>query len=68
MAFSLLHLMYGEPLSPHTYSSCYVHSFCIRSYGVLLWEIVTYGQTPLEGLDTQAIVNKAEDKTLRHLW
>ena len=37
-----------------------------RSYGVLLWEIMTYGKAPLEGVGIQSIVDAAHDKTIHH--
>ena len=39
---------------------------CGRSYGVLLWEIVTYGGVPLMGLSTDDVVEKAQNQTLSH--
>ena len=38
---------------------------CYRSYGVLLWEIVTYGEMPLEDMGLNDIVKAATNKTLR---
>ena len=43
-------------------------NFCKRAYGVFLWEIATYGQTPLEGMDVQTIINKVENQCLEHIW
>ena len=40
------------------------HSY--RSYGVLLWEIVTYGDVPLLGLTTESIIEEAHKQTLKH--
>lgn len=37
-----------------------------RSFGVLLWEIVTYGSVPLVGITTEKVVEEAQNKTLRH--
>ena len=34
---------------------------------MLLWEIVTFGATPLPGMPTQTIVDKAQAGELRHL-
>lgn len=40
----------------------------IRSYGVLLWEIASYGDLPLESCKVQEVVEMAEQKTLTHPW
>ena len=40
----------------------------IRSYGVLLWEIATFAQMPLEGKSAEDIVKMAENSTLFHPW
>ena len=37
-----------------------------RSFGVLLWEIVSYGGTPLDDVSMEGVVNAAENGTLRH--
>ena len=37
-----------------------------RSYGVLLWEIVTYGAVPLAGMSTDSMLQAANDHTLLH--
>ena len=37
-----------------------------RSFGVLLWEIVSYGRTPLDDAAMEDIVNAAQDGTLHH--
>lgn len=42
------------------------HCFFCRSYGVLLWEIVTYGELPLRSVSSEEIVNMAENRTLQH--
>ena len=47
----------GEAIAPH---------FSHRSYGVLLWEIVTYGDLPLEQLETQDVVRAVQEKKLTH--
>ena len=44
---------------------CCIFSFS-RSYGVLLWEIVTYGKLPLVHLDMDEVVRQAESKKLVH--
>lgn len=40
----------------------------VRSYGVLLWEIASYGVLPLESCKVQEVVEMAEQKTLMHPW
>jgi len=45
-----------------TYLTCHAY----RSYGVYLWEIVTYGQLPLEDLDVQDIIERAQNESLEH--
>ena len=40
----------------------------VRSYGVLLWEIASYGALPLESCKVQEVVEMAEQKTLMHPW
>lgn len=42
--------------------------FLLRSYGVLLWEIATYGTVPLESCSVQEIVEMAQQKILNHSW
>ena len=37
-----------------------------RSFGVLLWEIVTYGQTPLSDTSVEDIVDAAQNSALCH--
>jgi hypothetical protein len=37
-----------------------------RSFGVLLWEIVSYGRTPLDDVVMEDIVNAAQECTLCH--
>ena len=37
-----------------------------RSFGVLLWEIVTYGRTPLGDTSVEDIIDAAQNKTLDH--
>ena len=37
-----------------------------RAYGVVLWEISTYGETPLEDWEVQDIVNAAQKQRLEH--
>ena len=39
-----------------------------RSYGVLLWEIVSYGMMPMENCKPQEIVEMAQNETLSHPW
>jgi len=36
-----------------------------RSYGVLVWEVATYGETPHEQLPTSNIVEMANDGSLK---
>ena len=37
-----------------------------RAYGVLLWEIASYGETPLNDYDAQEVVDMAQNSSLRH--
>ncbi len=37
-----------------------------RSYGVVLWEIVSYGAEPLGGMEVQDIIEEAQTETLQH--
>jgi hypothetical protein len=39
--------------------------FC-RSYGVVLWEITSYGDAPLDDMEANNIVEAAQDGTLQH--
>ena len=39
--------------------------FC-RSYGVVLWEITSYGDGPLDDMEAKDIVEAAQDGTLQH--
>ena len=36
-----------------------------RSYGVLVWEVATYGETPHEQIPTSNIVEMADNGSLR---
>lgn len=42
------------------------HTLLYRSYGVLLWEIVTFGELPLGNFQTNEIVELAQSKELTH--
>lgn len=53
----------------HKYIIIPVHALLLitatcRAYGILLWEIASYGESPLQEYDTQAIIKRAEDKEL----
>ena len=37
-----------------------------RSYGVILWEITSYGDAPLDDMEAKDIVEAAQDGTLQH--
>ena len=39
---------------------------CYRSFGVLLLEIITFADTPLEGIPSEEIVEMAQKSTLNH--
>ena len=39
---------------------------CYRSFGVLLLEIITFADTPLEGIKSEEIVEMAQKSTLNH--
>ena len=47
-----------------------INGFCIhyyhRSYGVVLWEITSYGESPLDDMEAKDIVEAAENGTLKH--
>ena len=45
----------------------YIFKMC-RSYGVLVWEIMTFGGTPHEELQTRDIVDMADKGTLQLSW
>ena len=36
-----------------------------RSYGVLLWEIMTLGRTPYPGIDNRDVLKEIEENNLR---
>ena len=43
------------------------HSSCdmyCRSYGVLLWEIMTLGRTPYPGIDNRDVLKEIEENNL----
>lgn len=44
----------------------YVIFYIYRSFGVLLWEVVTYGEAPLDKLSTEDIIERAERQSLIH--
>ena len=37
-----------------------------RSYGVVLWEITSHGDAPLDDMEAKDIVEAAQDGTLQH--
>ena len=37
-----------------------------RSYGVVLWEITSYGDAPLDDMEATDIIEAAQDGTLQH--
>lgn len=39
-----------------------------RSYGVLLWEIGTFGLLPLEGKGLLEIKEMAREQSIQHSW
>ena len=39
----------------------------LRAYGVVIWEILMFGQLPLPNKDTQGIIKAAQNKRLEHL-
>ncbi len=40
--------------------------FCFRAYGVMIWEILTFGQQPLPDMSTQDIIDAAQNGHLQH--
>ena len=38
---------------------------CCRSYGVLLWEIMTLGRTPYPGIDNRDVLKEIEENNLQ---
>ena len=40
--------------------------FFLRAYGVVIWEILNFGQLPLPNRDTQDIIKAAQNKRLKH--
>lgn len=44
----------------------YLDLNAIRSYGVLLWEVVTFGELPLKKMEPEDIIKMADNKTLFH--
>ena len=54
--FSVFHLNYDM----------IIMLLCFRAYGVLLWEITSYGLTPLNDYVAQEIIDMAQDNTLKH--
>lgn len=51
-------------LHAHWYVRMYICSV-LRSFGVLLYEIVTFGDIPYEDMGVQEIVSNAKEGTLR---
>lgn len=41
----------------------YMHG---RSYGVVLWEITSYGESPLDDMEAKDIVEAAQNGVLQH--
>ena len=41
-------------------------SLLCRSYGVVLWEITSYGDAPLDDMEAKDIIEAAQDGTLQH--
>ena len=37
-----------------------------RSYGVVLWEITSYGESPLDDMEAKDVIEAAQDRTLSH--
>ena len=43
----------------------FVHVY--RAYGVLLWEITSYGLTPLNQYEAREVIQMAENGALKHI-
>ena len=63
MESSRLLLMSGNNIDLITESSTCKH---IRSYGVVLWEIGSFGKFPLADMQPDEIIEKAERGILEH--
>lgn len=50
----------------HVFAGKVIRLAACRSYGVLLWEILTYGETPLEEMEVQEVVTAVQKKRLQH--
>ena len=42
------------------------YSILNRSYGVVLWEITSYGEASLNDMEANDIIEAAQDGTLQH--
>ncbi len=53
-------------LTNHIWSWKLLFLFVSRAYGVMIWEILTFGQQALPDMSTQDIVDAAQNGRLHH--
>ena len=49
-----------------TYNCTYLYVHVCRSFGVVLWEMTSYGSLPLHSLSINEVVDKACKSELQH--
>ena len=65
---NLVHVLFDPaiPTSSFNFIQLFLYLYYYRSYGVLLWEIVSYGKTPLGDSSVEDIISAAQNRTLYH--